>query len=113
TPGTASTTETKPPSAKEAAALISNLPPADRVQKVVNPKNAAPYAGKTGTVRGIVRATGDPAPALPQVLAKMDANCTTSRVTFGMLFREGPERELADVLVAVTGYDGFVPATGT
>ena len=104
---------TKQPSAKEARELTSNLPPAERVQSIVNPKKATPYSGKTGTVRGIVRATGDAPPELPEVLAKMDANCTTSRVTFGKLFREGPERELADVLVAVTGYEGFVPAKGT
>lgn len=113
TPAPAEASDPKKPSAKEARALTSNLPAADRVQSVVNPKKAAPYSGKTGTVRGVVRASGDLPPELPEVLAKMDANCTTSRTTFGKLFREGPERELADVLVAVTGYEGFVPATGT
>jgi hypothetical protein len=98
------------PGAKAAAKIISALPGDDIVQPVVNPKKLQPYAGKTGIVRGIVRATGDLPPARPEVLKKMDASCTDSRVTFGKLFREGPERQLADVLVAVTEYEGYVPA---
>jgi hypothetical protein len=98
------------PGAKAAAKIISALPGDDVVQPVVNPKKLKPYAGKTGTVRGVVRATGDPAPLMPEILKKMDADCTDSRVTFGTLFREGPGRQLADVLVAVTAYEGYVPA---
>ena len=103
----------KKPTAKDVANLTASLPPADKVQAMVNSKKLKPYAGKTGAVRGIVRVTGDPPPAMPKVLAKMDAACTDSRATFGTLFREGKDRALADVLVAVTGYDGFVPAQGT
>lgn len=98
------------PSAKAAAKIISTLPDEAIVQSVVNPKKLEPYSGATGSVRGVVLATGDPPPALPEVLAKMEATCTKSRAMYGTLFREGPQRELADVLVAVTEYEGFVPA---
>jgi|GEM_PF-393317 len=101
------------PNAKDARKLTEALPPPDRVQKIVNPKKREPYKGKTGGVRGVVFATGDASPSRDDVVAKMDSNCTTSRETFGSLFREGKNRELADALVAVTGYDGFVPASGT
>jgi hypothetical protein len=100
------------PGAKEAAKIVSALPPADKVLAVVNSGDAKPYAGPTGSVRGIVTATGDKAPDLAEVLAKMDANCDVSRQMFGKLFREGEKRELADVLVAVTEYKGYVPADG-
>lgn len=103
----------KRPGAKEAAKILSALPPQDQIDKVVNARKLAPYSGPTGTIRGIVRITGDKSPALPSVLGKMDANCTTSRSMFGTVFREGADRTLADVLVAVTEYDGFVPAKGT
>lgn len=98
------------PSAEAAAKIISALPSDDIVQPMVNPKKLQPYSGKTGKVRGVVRATGDRSPPRPEVLKKMDADCTKSRPMFGTLFREGPNRELADVLVAVTEYDGYVPA---
>lgn len=104
--------EAKKPSAKEARKIAATLPPKERVTSIVNPKNREPYAGETGGLRGVVKAVGDKSPALPEVVAKMDGNCTTSKSVFGTLFREGPERELADVLVTVTGYDGFVPAKG-
>ncbi len=98
-------------SAKEVRKLASVLPKDELVQPVVNPRKLEPYTGPTGTVRGVVRATGDTAPELPDVVAKMDRNCTTSKSTFGRLFREGKDRQLADVLVAVTGYEGYVPKT--
>jgi len=113
TPSKGTEVDLSKPSAKAAAEIISALPEEAAVQAVVNPKKLAPYEGKTGSLRGVIRAAGDPSPALPEVLAKMDATCTKSRVMYGSLFREGPDRELADVLVAVTEYEGFVPAQGT
>ncbi len=98
------------PSAKKAAEVASALPEKEVVEPVINPKKLEPYAGPTGIVRGVVRATGDKAPELPKTVAKMEASCDRSRSVFGVLFREGENRELADVLVAVTHYEGFVPA---
>ncbi len=110
TQGTKKETEKKAKvSAKEAAEIASALPPAKMVEPIVNPKKLPPYAGKTGSIRGIVHATGDHAPSRPEVLKKMEESCTTSKSLFGKLFREGKERQLADVLVAVTGYEGYVP----
>lgn len=97
-------------SAKAAAKIISDLPDKKLVDPVVNPKGAAPYSGQTGSVKGVVRATGDPAPELPNVLAKIESSCDRARKVYGVLFREGKERELADVLVAVTKYEGYVPS---
>jgi len=67
------------------------------------------YSGPAGTVRGVVVASGDPAPELPEVLAKIGDDCAPAREVYGRLFREGTGRTLADVLVAVTGYKGYVP----
>jgi hypothetical protein len=91
------------------APVASGLPDPAYVSSIVNPDGMAAYSGPTGTVRGRIVATGDPAPELPAVLEKVPANCTAGRETYGRLFREGPDRALADVLVAVTGYKGYVP----
>jgi hypothetical protein len=46
------------------------------------------------------------------ILAKIPrGKCDDARAFYGKRFREGPHRELGDVLVAVTGYTGFVPPT--
>ena len=100
----------KKPGAKEAAKIIAALPSTEKVQAIVNVGKKKPYKGPTGSVRGIVRATGDKSPELPKVVAKIEKNCERALEMFGTLFREGPKRELADVLVAVTEYDGYVPA---
>lgn len=99
--------------ASAAAKIISDLPEKSVVDPIVNPKKQAPYAGPTGTLKGVVRASGDRPPELPDVLAKMESSCDRSRRVYGVLFREGPSRELADVLVAVTKYDGYVPPKET
>jgi hypothetical protein len=97
-------------SAKPAAPVASGLPgdPA-KVSRVVNPGNVPAYSGPVGSVRGIVTATGDPAPPTPEHLQKVQGNCPEARQTYAHLFREGMLRSLADVLVAVTGYDAYVP----
>lgn len=109
-PSTSPADGAKAPSAKKAAEITSALPDKKVVDPVINPKNLEPYSGPTGSIRGVVRATGDEAPELPEVLSKMEAKCDVSRSMFGVLFREGDSRQLADVLVAVTHYEGFVPA---
>lgn len=102
--------EKQKPTAKEARQITEALPKPEAVQKLVNPKGRAPYEGPTGSVVGIVRSSGDPAPRATEELAKIEDNCGDARSTFASVFREGPGRELADVLVAVTEYDGYVPA---
>jgi hypothetical protein len=91
----------------------SPIPPED-VQKTINPGSLPVHAGPAGVVRGVVRVSGDPAPEDPDRLRDVrEAECAGAKETYGKIFREGPDRTLADVLVAVTGYDGrFVPPVG-
>ncbi len=98
------------PSAKEMRKKISALPPQEKIDKVVNPLGREPYQGETGTVVGLVRSTGDEPITLKQALANMKPSCNLSREMFAQTPREGKERALADAFVAVTGYDGYVPA---
>ncbi len=49
---------------------------------------------------------------LDAALEQIPDNCPDARETFRYAFREGSNRSLADALVAVTGYDGYVPARG-
>jgi hypothetical protein len=97
------------PAPSLAAPIASGLPDPELVSSVVNPNKEAAYSGPTGTVRGRVVVKGDKAPDVPQVLAKIPDACPLARQAYGKLFREGPGRALADVLVAVTGYPGYVP----
>ncbi|MBI4951585.1 MAG: hypothetical protein HY908_06100 [Myxococcales bacterium] len=96
TGGTASTTS---------SATVDSSDPA----KVVNPTGEKPYAGPTATLRGTVRVKGDPPPDMPE---RIPADCAAAAATHGKLFRVGQDGALADVLVAVTGYPGYVPAEG-
>ena len=81
------------------------------VDKAVNPKGEPPYSGPVGSVRGVIRVAGDPAPERPGVVSSVSKRCPDSAKEFyRKLFREGAERRLADAMVAVTGYRGYVPA---
>lgn len=92
------------------APIASSLPIDPKiVSSVVNPKAEAPYRGPTGTVSGVVTMTGDEAPDMPEVTAKIPSDCSPAAATYGKLFREGPGRGVADVIVGVTGYAGYVP----
>jgi hypothetical protein len=96
---------------KPAAPVASGLPGApERISKAVNPENKPAYQGPTGTVRGVVTASGDVAPVATAHVAKIKGACPEARDIYGRVFREGMARSLADVLVAVTGYEGYVPA---
>jgi hypothetical protein len=87
--------------------------PSSSVAKVVNPLGTLPYAGPTATLRGVVRVTGDPSPAADPTLPRVPASCAEANDFYGKLFREGPGRTLADVLVAATDYgQHYVPASG-
>lgn len=96
------------------APFVMNATPfsEDSVRQQVNPKNEQPYSGPTGTVRGVVSIKGDPPPVLAEVVEKIPDKCKPARAVYGRLFREGMVRSLADVLVTVTEYQGFVPAKG-
>ena len=97
---------------KPAAPVPSGLPgQLEVISRTVNPENEPAYTGPTGSVRGIVTATGDAAPVATEHLAQIKGKCPEARETYGHVFREGMMRSLADVLVAVTGYSGYVPAT--
>jgi hypothetical protein len=91
------------------APVASGLPASEVVTQVVNPKSEPAHSGPRGTVRGRIVATGDAPPDRPEVLKTIPENCAKGREAYAKLFREGPGRSLADVLVAVTGYSGYVP----
>jgi hypothetical protein len=92
------------------APIASSLPLDPKaVSEVVNPKGEAPYSGPTGSVHGVVIVTGDEAPPQPEMLARIPPDCPAAKDFYGKLFREGGGRSLADVVVGVTGYAGYVP----
>jgi len=111
TPVAASASATPKPF-KPAAPVASGLPGTpEHISKVVNPENEPAYAGPTGSIHGIVTAVGDPPAVATAHLAQIKGKCPEARDVYGHAFREGMLRSLADVLVAVTGYSGYVPAT--
>jgi hypothetical protein len=87
---------------------------AEEVTAALNPGKEPPYSGPIGSIRGVVRASGDPPPELTDVKAQIPSGrCDDARAFYGTLFREGPNRELGDVLVAVTGYKGYIESKAT
>ena len=81
---------------------------AEKVVEAVDPLHQPPYSGPKGTLRGTVRIDGDPAPDSD---LKFPDRCKDSPATYGKLWRVGLDKALADAMVAVTGYTGFVPAS--
>ena len=79
----------------------------EKVSAEVNPKKEPAYNGPTGTLKGTIRIEGDAPPDIPVKLTK---GCGEAAATYGKLFRVGVGGALADAMVAVTGYQGFVPA---
>ncbi|HET7541775.1 MAG TPA: carboxypeptidase-like regulatory domain-containing protein [Polyangiaceae bacterium] len=97
-------------SVKLPAPIASSLPIDPKiVSAVVNAKGEAAYAGPFGTIGGLITVSGDPAPDMPEVVAKIPEDCAPAKDTYGKLFREGAGRALADVVVGVTGYTVYVP----
>jgi hypothetical protein len=84
--------------------------PADAIVAAVDPKGVEPYKGPTGTLKGTIHMTGDPAPPITGL--KIPSKCGEASATYTKLFRVGLDKTLADVLVAVTDYEGLVPAEG-
>lgn len=79
------------------------------VDAVINKSKREPYAGATGTLSGRITMKGDPAPSTSWVYPE---DCAEAAGTYGRAFRVGQDSALADALVTVTGYEGFVPAKG-
>jgi hypothetical protein len=61
-----------------------------------------------GAVRGTVTVSGDEPPTLQDVAAKIPDTCPRALEMQRKLFRQGLDRSLADVLITVTEYQGFV-----
>lgn len=100
----------KPSASAVPAPVASGVPvSAEEVSKVVNPKGESVYSGPAGAVSGVITATGDAPPEQTQLLAKISEDCAPAREVYGKMFREGPGRTIADVLVAVTDYKGYIP----
>ncbi len=79
-----------------------------KVIALTHPGLTEPYSGKVGSVTGTVTIEGPEAPLQPKVLDQIRPDCAGAKAFYGPLFREGPGRKVADVLVAVTGYSGWV-----
>ena len=94
----------------DAGPVATSIPvPVAKIESVINPKHIAPYAGPKGTVEGVVRVTGD---APPKRNITIPFDCGEAYATYGKVFREGNDRTLADAMVAVTGYEAYIPAAG-
>lgn len=104
--------ETVPAASAEAAEAEAPTPggtpvSAERVEAVLNPRKAAAYDGPVGSVEGVVRIAGAEAPKLDIAIP---SGCGDALASYSKLFREGTGRTLADALVTVTEYEGYVPA---
>jgi hypothetical protein len=80
----------------------------ERIEAVNNATKQSLYSGPTGVVEGTVTIMGDESPDLLPYLEKIPADCAAASRTYGKFFREGTGRTVADVMVAVTGYRGYV-----
>lgn len=110
----ASSTAAASPSASANApglkGVVVGIPaPPEKIAKEVNPNGAEPYSGPSGTIKGVVRIKGDPPPPTDYAFKE---GCSEAAAAYGKLFRVGQDNTVADVLVAATGYDGYVPPSG-
>jgi hypothetical protein len=91
----------------DAGPLATSIPvPVSKIDGVLNPNHLAPYAGPKGAVEGVVRVSGD-APMKRNLTIPFE--CSEAYATYEKAFREGNGRTLADAMVAVTGYEGYIP----
>ena len=92
---------------------VNALPlPKDVVEKTVNPNHLPEYKGPVGVVEGTVYVTGD---AAPPMMGKNFDRCPAAADVYSKTFREGPRlpngsRVLADAVLGVTGYAGYIVA---
>ena len=94
-----------PPNDGNPAWLGISKSPSD-VAKVINARGNNVYTGKTGTVRGTVTVTGDPPPQVP---FHAERRCAAAQGYYDRLFRKADNGAVADALVAINGYDAFMP----
>ena len=88
--------------------MADNIPvPAASVEDAVNPDHVPPYSGPTGVVEGTVRIKGD---SPPPTNFTYPASCQAAETVYRNAFRVGADGALADAMVAVTEYKGYVPA---
>jgi len=80
----------------------------ERVDAINNESKQPLYVGPTGTIEGTITMSGDTAPDMIPYIDAIPANCAKANELYGKLFREGPDRVVADVLVAVTNFHGYV-----
>jgi hypothetical protein len=93
----------------DAGPISSSIPvPISKIERTLNPSNSPPYAGPKGVVEGVVHVTG---PAPPKRDLTIPFECGEAYATYGKVFREGNGRTLADAMVAVTGYEGYIAPT--
>lgn len=100
------------PGATDGGPAVAVPLPRQEVLKVVNPRGLPAYDGPRGSVEGVVYVDGDP----PAKRTGVDFTpCPAAEAVYGHTFREtavdGGRRVLADAVVALTGYAGFVPET--
>lgn len=85
----------------------------ESAEKQLNPKGLPVYSGLVGGVRGVVRISGDEPPLVPELAERIpEGACPRAHELHRKLYRQGVDRTLADVLVTVTEYDGYLPARG-
>ena len=83
----------------------------DELLAIVNPQKLPVYTGPTGSLEGTITITGDPAPDVPGLDFQQVSRGEGDLREALSRRRDASERcpDLADALVAVTGYAGFVP----
>ncbi|HEU4408284.1 MAG TPA: carboxypeptidase-like regulatory domain-containing protein [Polyangiaceae bacterium] len=98
--------------AASSARLPAGIPvSASVIASVLNPFHAPRYEGPLGTVAGVVRVEGDAPPPLPGARA-LPAGCNAAQSAYRHYFRKGPQGELADAIVGVTDYPGYLLPRG-
>jgi hypothetical protein len=97
TTATASAAGTTSVAATSAAPATSSSAP---VSPATMP-TTKPYAGPSGTIKGVIKITGD-APPLTDL--KYPKGCEAASGVYGKLFRVGQDGQLADAAVMVTDY---------
>lgn len=94
-------------------AQLARQQQSEAVAKAINPTGLPRYSGPVGGVRGRVAISGDPAPILPEQSAQLPVQgCPRAQQLYTKLFRQGPDGSLADALVTVTEYKGFLAPEG-
>ena len=94
------------PAPLPAASLRTSVATDSETSSVTPAATPEPYRGPVATLRGTVHIKGDPAPDMPETIP---ADCAAAEATHGKLFRVGQDGALADALVAVSDYAGYVP----